>query len=449
MAGPNQKEYPLQKFRGKMKKITILTIILALCGSIFFPIAKDANAETTEEFIRRSNREIQKLADELDEIRRQLNAVEQNIANEEAKQQNLSTSISYLTYQIQSAELTIQQKEGEIERNQKEITVLGVQIDQTQEQIRNLKEAIKHLEEVVKRRTQASYKNSKISLIEIVATSENFSAFIKKLKYFTAIRTHDLELMGDLQDGRNELTGKKNNLTSQRAEVERLKAEIEFEKEELEKAKENLAWQKNQKSELLAQSEHNESAQRQTYAELDEEYKKKNAELIALQTSLAQAAVSGTEVEKGWIIGLQGATGWVVTYKDGKWLEGDGVCEGYHSHFFVMERKPDSEYWYYVNPHKYLDSGKLRAPFDNYWISQEYGENPGWYGAGGHPALDLVPTGGCGTPVLAAGDGLITFGYDYYHPGLNDPNGSYYAIINHGEIDGVEVKTGYWHLQYP
>ncbi len=406
-------------------------------------------AETVQEMSERLQREIQQKADELEEIKRQQAEVQEKIKQEESAQKNLSSSINYISYQIQSTELTIQEKQGQIEKNEVEIQVLGTEIEDRQNQILNLEDSITYLEEVVATRNRENYMNSKVSWFEFLISSQNLTKAIKQLEYFGELKKHDLQLLEDMEGNKTELSDEKKQLAEQKTEVERLKAEIEFEKGELEKAKEDLAWQKSQKNQMLADSNARKQDQQALYDNLSEEYKKSLEELNAIQSQLAQATVSGTDVKKGWMIGKQGATGNVWTYKENiGWVEGDGICEGYHVHFVIYEKNSSTGYWYPVDPAKYILAGKLRRPFNEgqYVISQYYGStsfNPF------HNGIDYVGTGGCGTPVYAAGDGVIQYGYDGSHAGANDPKGAYFAWIYHGTIDGVEVKTGYWHLQYP
>lgn len=434
-----------------MKKIFLIITTILICSFILLP-KNTVEAETIQQMTERLQKEVEQKAKELDEIKRQQAEVQDKIKKEEATQQNLSKSINYISYQIQSTELTIQEKQGQIEKNEVEIQVLGTEIENRQNQILSLADSIEYLEEIVSTRNRENYMNSKVSWFEFLISSQSLTKAIKQLEYFGELKKHDIQLLEDMEGNKTELSDEKKQLAEQKTEVERLKAEIEFEKGELEKAKEDLAWQKSQKNQMLADSNARKQDQQALYDNLSEEYKKSLEELNAIQSQLAQATVSGTDVKEGWIIGKQGATGNVWTYKENiGWVEGDGICEGYHVHFAVFEKNPSTGYWYDVNPAKYILAGKLRRPFNSYEISQYYGATSF---NSNHTGIDYVGPG-CGAPVYAAGDGIIQYGYEtdygygYDHAGPNDPKGAYFAWIYHGTIDGVEVKTGYWHLQYP
>ena len=439
------------------KPIIIITIILLLVFS-FFP-KHSVQAETIEELQQQS----QELAEELERIRQAKAEIDGLIAQEDAKQSSLSNSISYLSYQIQSTEFTIQEKEGQIKKNGLEIQVLGVEIINTEGQISTLKDAIEYLDDVVGQRTRASYKSSKISLVELIATSTDLSSFVKKVKYFSAIREHDLELMEDLTENKGELSQHKTTLSEKKTEVEELQAQIEVEKTALEKANAELAWQKSQYNQLLAESENAETEYSNTKQQLSAEEQQKMAAVAKIQDQIALMAfgIGGENVNRGDFIGRQGNTG----YSFGSHLH-FGVYEGGYSH----------------NPYTYINNGRLSMPIENAELTQYYGltgfatrcqyaegetgfnqawcfnwesppiirviSNPyayprkyGYYpydwDYDGYPnihnGIDLSAYSGA--PILAAASGTVCYGHD----GFN----AQYAKIDHGE----GFITVYWHLQ--
>lgn len=439
------------------KRILQLIFISLAFSTFFFLNQRNVQAETLEELQEQSRQ----LTEELERIRAEKAQIDAMIANEDAKQSSLSQTISYLAYQIRSTELTIEEKEGLIEKNEAEIKVLGVEISNTQEQITALEDAIEYLDSVVGERARASYINSKITPVELIASTKNLSSLIKKVKYFAAIREHDIELMTDLTDNKVQLSEHKVTLSDQKAEVEELKAEIESEKESLERATAELAWQKEQQNQLLAESLSKETQYNSYKQELSSEEQEKSAQLSAIQTQIALAAfgIGGEDVKQGDFIGRQGNTGYSF---------------GSHLHFMVKDNGQIQ------NPLTYLNNGTLEWPISGARITQLFGmtdfatkcqpaqgetgfdwytcwygppmvrqiSNPyayprkyGYYPYDGdrdgypniHNGLDMAATDG--SPIHAVADGKVCFGHDWY--------GAQYAIIEHAN----ELYTYYWHMQ--
>lgn len=439
-----------------MKKPIIMIITILLLAGSLLP-SHIVRAETLEELQQQS----QELTEELERIRAEKDKIDGLIATEDAKQSSLSGSISYLSYQIQSTELTIQEKEGQIEVNEADIRVLGVEIVDTETQILTLKDAIKYLDDVVGQRIQASYKISKITLVELIASTQDLSSFVKKVKYFSAIREHDLELMADLKENKEELSQHKTNLSEKKTAVEELKAQIEEEKVELEKANAELTWQKSQYNQLLADSENAETEYSNKLQQLSADEQQKMAEVAKIQDQIALMSfgIGGENVDRGDFIGRQGNTG----YSNGSHLH-FGVYEGGYSH----------------NPYTYINNGRLSMPIENAKVTQLYGmtdfatmcqpaegeegfssyacwtadplvrtiSNPyaypqkyGYYpydwDYDGYPnihnGVDLSAY--YGAPILAAANGKVCYGHDGF--------GAQYAKIDHGE----GLITVYWHLQ--
>jgi len=194
-------------------------------------------------------------------------------------------------------------------------------------------------------------------------------------------------------------------------------------KSQLEAFQRDLARQKEEKQDLLEETQNSEDKYQALLGQV-------RSELAALQLAVDLPAGEGTAVERGDVIGYMGNT---------------GCSSGPHVHFGYVKNGKAKD------PESLLKNGYLSWPITNHEVTQEFGANYYFYmrnfGIPGHDALDIAVSGcpGCGgAPVMAARDGNLYYAQDskVYCPWLNNSIGKG-AIIDHGDGE----RTIYWHLR--
>ncbi|MEK7450896.1 MAG: hypothetical protein AAB662_03110, partial [Patescibacteria group bacterium] len=209
--------------------------------------------------------------------------------------------------------------------------------------------------------------------------SDNISNFFSRLNYLKIARTHDIELMRDAQQAKNNYANQKDIFEAKKKKVESLKAQLESYTSQ-------LAQEKKDKQALLAVTKNNEAT-----------YKQMLQSALAEQRAIQQIAAGGGNavsvgrVKEGDLIGYM--------------ISGKSACSsGTHLHFEV--RKDGG----IQDPSQYLSSksvtfenspdgsfsfgGSWSWPLsDPIFVEQGFGmtywARIGWYAGGPHTGLDL------------------------------------------------------------
>ncbi len=255
----------------------------------------------------------------------------------------------------------------------KMIELTNVKINQLQKELNDAEIELARQKELLKANIRALYKRGDASTVELIVGSDNFSQFIDEQEYLERVKV-------GIQDSTNKVIELK-------AQIERQKNEqTELQKQQV-AAKASLDNTRQQRAQILAQTEGEEAKYRQVVADLQE--KRKEVEKTLAAKILQGRFVSLGYVDAGQPIGRVGMTGFTF---------------GPHLHFELRDGGLNP-----INP-----SGGFTWPVPSSQnVVQGYGcgAPANWYvrkcadGSSLHAGLDIAA--GLGTSIVAAKSGTI------------------------------------------
>ncbi|MEK6808213.1 MAG: peptidoglycan DD-metalloendopeptidase family protein, partial [Nanoarchaeota archaeon] len=299
------------------------------------------------------------------------------------------------------------------------ITDLSVRIDR-------ISTSLDTLSELLLRRIVQTYKySSTISTINLLFSSHGFADLLERLKYIQVAQAYDKKKLYELQATKTAYNDQKEDKKVRQEEAEKLSKDLEVYKNQ-------LTQQKKDKDELLSITKNDEARFQALIAQL-------RAEIASIAQAISNVGPVIGPVSKGQTIAAMGST---------------GCSTGPHLHFEVFENAKVEDGKVVgdrVNPHNYLDNGKLGSPIqgypDNTTITTGYGDVYYIFGAQGttHTGLDIAPKSyeGVGRSILAAEGGVA-----YSTQGSCSYNISGGSSLGRGVI--VDHQNGlvtlYWHI---
>ena len=359
----------------------ILAIVVALYGALIFELPR-VDAVTSTDLLN----DIQDIEEQISQSEDELETLGQQASTLENRVASLNTEIANLNDRITLTELKIIKLKQQLKETREE---LARQIELLEESIREL------------------YIKGRITTLEMLASSENFSDFLSQQEYLERLK-------GGIEDSV--------------AKVQELEAKIEKKKKENE---ELLAKLDNQQRVTSSKREQQKNLLEETkgqefrYQLLIEDLQAQREEAeAALAAFIAQGNfVSLGPVGAGEFVGIVGNT---------------GFSTGPHLHFEV--RHPDG---YVVDPKPYINGGWLWPVPETVWqinLGNDFG-TPGPYASGTHPGID-TGYGGAAVVAMSGGD-VIARGcsQDY----LGTPAYGYMVMVDHPN----GYKTLYAHMLPP
>jgi len=183
-------------FSARMFVFVFLTLFL--CG------INPALATSYEEQLAEINKEKQKIYSQLSEISSKEKTLENEIAN----------------YQIQ-----INSIQTQINITQQEITVTNSAINETGNKIIEGEKELEKQKEIMNEYLRTMYIEGRVSTIELVASSNNFSDFVDRNEYLSTVQNNVQDTANKISLLNKELQAQKKNLEEKQIKSEQLKAE--------------------------------------------------------------------------------------------------------------------------------------------------------------------------------------------------------------------------------
>ncbi len=311
-------------------------------------------------------------ADQYADIQKKINETTQKIAELQKTERDLNDQIAYFDNQIKLTELKIQQAQTKIDELEKEINTLGFRIN-------FISDSANRLETLLKQRIVATYQQSFVSNIELLATSSDFSDLILRLQYVKQVQDNDKKLLTNLLET-------KANYANQKDEREDKQAQIVENKKQLDASQVVLAAQKKEKNDFLRLTQNDENKYQQELAKL-------KADAASISQALGNIGYKIGNVSKGDVIASVGSSG----CSTGPHLHFEVYTDAHVENGRIIGNRTD--------PKPYLDSYDIK-PVPNYPqnVTTWYGEV---YFLGTHTGVDIADP--FGTPIRAVDSGEAYF----------------------------------------
>jgi|AntRauTorckE6833_2_1112554.scaffolds.fasta_scaffold00394_19 septal ring factor EnvC (AmiA/AmiB activator) len=281
--------------------------------------------------------------------------------------------------------------DGQIVEANNQIHEIDAEISRLEQELIEAQEEIERQKGILKTSMKTLYVRGGASTIELLAASDSFSEFIDEQEYLERLKTA-------MQESTNQVIALQEQIEEQKSEQEKLLAEQET-------TRNKLATTRQERSELLEQTEGQEALFRAKVEELQEKK-------IAAEAALAKALSAGSfraapvgSVAAGDVVGGVGNT---------------GLSTGDHLHLEVRINGGRT------NPAPYIKSQPVDSP--PAWISQGY-SGPNGYSYGQHSGIDYAAPNG--TAVRAIDGGYMYRGCSDDILGTSGNDYGYVAIVEH------------------
>lgn len=352
------------------------------------------------------------------EVDKKIQELQQKIIELKGAENTLSKQITILNSEIAVTTLKIAGTRAAIDKLTTEIDELAGEIDR-------LELMLTRRSELVLRRIPEAYKRRQVPQFGLVLLSRNFSDFLARVKYMTAVQEDDAQLLFQLKATQTSFSQRKDLREDKKIQQEALKKQLEVSSLELDR-------QKRAKQALLTQTQNDEAVYQKLLAQA-------LAEKQALERALVEAVAIGP-VKKGDPIALVGNSGY------------PGCSTGAHLHFEVHRGNTwvNAEEFVSGRDVKDQQNGGVRRIGNGSWdwplegdiiVTQRYGKTPySWryaYSGGIHTGIDMVSNSSI--VIRAPKDGTL------YSSSQACGNSSIIKIkyIDHGE----GVNSFYLHVQ--
>ena len=380
---------------------------IALFASILLlsPIAGGftAQAATLEELQQQKDAlqlETNTIQSQIEEKSNSLNTLESEKANLETKVNELQSQLDELMGRLAAQEEKLAAIQSKILELQAEIESLQVVIDQRTEKLNTQARYIQ---------TDAGVTN----IASILLSSENFSDLVGKITVVSKIVTANKDIVEQQEADQQKVEDSKVAVEEEKLSAEALKQEILISKNNVVAQKAEIDVQIAQVIENYELTEAEKNGLESTKADLAAQTESISNDMAAEQARITAEAVAAAEAEAAAIAAAEAAAAAAA------------------NNLTASVSQTTSTPSYSVN-----SSGFLR-PASGY-ISSPFGNRVSPFGGSieFHRGVDIAGSGA----ISAAQSGTVETAT--YHASYG-----YYVVINHGTINGVNVKTLYAHMQ--
>lgn len=262
-----------------MKKKTVTLVASLLCGSIMMATPYWYQAQD-------------------EDLTNQLSNIQQQMTNEANKKSEAEKTIGTVYEQLHAIQIELDTATAELKQIQAERIQLDQDIKKTEAELKAAQDRLQSREKVFYKRVRDIYINGRLSYLDVVVGSKDFSDFANRMEMLKRILQSDMDLINTIKAEREEIASKKAKLEEDRAKV--------LELEKVAQEKQNLINQKKAERQAVLERAMND---RDTAERAYNELMASSASITAmLQQRAAERAAAAAAASQG---GGGGGATWV------------------------------------------------------------------------------------------------------------------------------------------
>lgn len=183
-----------------MKKKTVTLVTSLLCGSIMMATPYWYQAQD-------------------EDLTNQLSNIQQQITNEANKKSEAEKTIGTVYEQLHAIQRDLDTATAELKQVQAERIQLDKDITKTEAELKEAQARLQSREKVFYKRVRDIYINGRLSYLDVVVGSKDFSDFANRMEMLKRILQSDMDLINTIKSEREEIASKKAKLEEDRAKV--------------------------------------------------------------------------------------------------------------------------------------------------------------------------------------------------------------------------------------
>ena len=279
----------MRQYTFKTRLVAALLSGVVLCGTPAYIMAEDED-----------------LTNQLDSIQQQVN--QQNAAKADAE-----TVIGSVSEQLRQIEEQLRQATAELGTIKEQRVAVENDITLNERQLAEAQKRLEGRESVFYKRVRDIYINGRLSYLDVVIGSKDFSDFANRLEVLKRIIDSDITLINEIKKERADIEAHKQKLEADRAKL------VELEKAALAKQAE-IEQKKAERNVVLQKAQNDRATAMQAIEELNASSAQVSAMLKERQAARAAAAAAATAAQSSggqgasdnWVQGT-GQLGWPVS----------------------------------------------------------------------------------------------------------------------------------------
>ncbi len=183
-----------------MKKKTVTLVTSLLCGSIMMATPYWYQAQD-------------------EDLTNQLSNIQQQMTNEANKKSEAEKTIGTVYEQLHAIQRDLDTATAELKQVQAERIQLDKDITKTEAELKAAQARLQSREKVFYKRVRDIYINGRLSYLDVVIGSKDFSDFANRMEMLKRILQSDMDLINTIKTEREEIASKKAKLEEDRAKV--------------------------------------------------------------------------------------------------------------------------------------------------------------------------------------------------------------------------------------
>ena len=245
-----------------------------------------------------------------EDLTNQLDSIQQQMNQQNAAKADAETVIGSVSEQLRQIEEQLRQATAELSTIKEQRVAVENDITLNERQLAEAQKRLEGREAVFYKRVRDIYINGRLSYIDVVIGSKDFSDFANRLEVLKRIIDSDIMLIGEIKKERAQIEEHKQKLESDRAKL------VELEKAALAKQAE-IEQKKAERNVVLQKAQNDRATAMQAIEELNASSAQVSAMLKERQAARAAAAAAaqssgGQGASDNWVQGT-GQLGWPVS----------------------------------------------------------------------------------------------------------------------------------------